>query len=327
MAAGKDLTTVWFHRQFQRLTGGHLKHAHYFGHVQRLPGYAPRISFTAEAGTSIHPDQHRLWPPRKGAYAEHWRPSRPDILFLAGLDWRYLIDNGLDALPNPRINLIQHVRHAHEGTELHGYLEHKAVRICVSEQVADAIRATGRVNGPVYTIANGIDASPLAVLRRQAATLRPAKRRFLLVVGYKQPELAKALAEHLRDAQVPHRLLLDFVPRRKFLAALASAEVTVCLPHTEEGFYLPALEAMAYGSILVTLDCIGNRSFCHDEVNCLIAPADPQALAAAAIRALTLFPKVRKALRGRADQTVREHSLAKERQRFHEVLGELHSIW
>ena len=75
-------------------------------------------------------------------------PGRADILFLAGLDWRYLIDNGFDALPNPRINLIQHVRHAHEGTELHGYLRQRAVRICVSEEVAQALYATGQVNGP-----------------------------------------------------------------------------------------------------------------------------------------------------------------------------------
>ena len=327
MAAGKDLTTVWFHRQFLRLTGGHLKHAHYFDHVRRLPGYAPRISFTAKAGASVHPDQHRLWPPRKGAYAERWQPQDTDVLFLAGLDWRYLIDNGLDALPNPRINLIQHVRHAHEGTELDGYLKFKAVRICVSGQVADAICATGQVNGPVFTIDNGMDVPAGTVLRRLAASFRPRTLRRVIVVGYKRPDLAKALAERLSDAKVPHRLLLDFLPRKQFLSALAGAEVAVCLPHAEEGFYLPALEAMACGSVLVTLDCIGNRSFCHDDRNCLIAPADPHALTAATIRALALFPNARKALRHQADETVRQHSLAQERQRFHEILSDIHSIW
>ena len=327
MAARKDATAVWFHRHFLRLTGGHLKHSHYFDHVRRLPEHVARISFTAEAGASIHPDQHRLWPPRNGAYVERWQPRSPDILFLAGLDWRYLIDNGLDALRNPRINLIQHVRHAHEGTELHGYLKLKAVRICVSEEVANAIRTTGQVNGPVFTIANGMDTPPTAALHRFVATLRPRGHRSVIVVGYKRPDLAHALAESLHDAKVPHRLLLDFLPRRKFLAALAGAEVAVCLPHAEEGFYLPALEAMACGSILVTLDCVGNRSFCHGEQNCLVAPADPHALTAATMRALALNPKTRKALRRRADETVRQHGLAKERRRFHEILGDIHSIW
>ncbi|MYF27518.1 MAG: glycosyltransferase family 4 protein, partial [Gammaproteobacteria bacterium] len=249
MAASEGSTTVWFHRQFRRLTGGHLKHAHYFDHVRRLPGYAPRISFTAETGASLHPDQRRLWPPRKGVYAERWRPSRPDILFLAGLDWRYLIDNGLDALPNPRINLIQSVRHAHEDTELHSYLKQRAVRICVSEEVAEALRTTGQVNGPVFTIENGMQTPPLVALHRVAADLLPRRRRSVIVVGYKRPELANALSERLTDAKVPHHLLLDFLPREQFLAALAGAEVTVCLPNAEEGFYLPALEAMACGSI------------------------------------------------------------------------------
>ncbi len=327
MTAGKDATTVWFHRHFLRLTGGHLKHAHYFDHVRHLPGYAPRISFTAEPGASPHPDQHRLWPPKKGAYAERWRPSREDVLFLAGLDWRYLIDSGLDVLPNPRINLIQHVRHAHEDTELHGYLRQKAVRICVSEAVAEALSATGQVNGPVFTIANGMHTPPVVALHRFAADLLPRRRRSVIVVGYKRPDLANTLSKHLADAKVPHQLLRDFLPRQQFLAALAGAEVTVCLPNAEEGFYLPALEAMACGSVVVTLDCIGNRSFCHNQQNCLIAPAEPHVLTAATIHALALYPKARKALRRRAEETVRQHSLTKERRAFHEILGNIHSIW
>jgi len=327
MATTDDSTTVWFHRRFLRLTGGHLKHAHYFDHVRRLPSYAPRISFSAEPGASVHPDQRRLWPPRRGAYADRWQPSRRDILFLAGLDWRYLIDNGLDALPNPRINLIQHVRHAHEGTELCRYLKQRAVRICVSEEVAEALRAAGSANGPVFTIANGMHLSPVAALHRFAADLLPRRRRSVIVVGYKRPDLANAVSERLTDAKVPHHLLLDFLPRGQCLAALAGAEVTVCLPNPEEGFYLPALEAMACGSVLVTLDCVGNRSFCHNRQNCLIASEEPNTLTAAVIYALTLYPEARKALRQRADETVREHSLDGERQRFHEILGNIQSIW
>ena len=35
-----------------------------------------------------------------------------------------------------------------------------------------------------------------------------------------------------------------------------------------EGFYLPALEAMALGSLVICPDCIGNRSFCLPGRNC-----------------------------------------------------------
>ena len=326
MAATEDSTTVWFHRRFQRLTGGHLKHAHYFDHVRRLPGYAPRISFTSEPGASLHPDQRRLWPPRKGVYAECWQPGGADVLFLAGLDWRYLIDNGFDDLPNPRINLIQHF-HADKNAELSSYLKHRAVRICISEDVAESLRASGQVNGPIFTIINGLRLPPVVALHRFAADLRPRRRRSVIVVGHKRPDLANAFSQRLTEAKVPHHLLLDFLPREHFLAILAGAEVTVCLPGDEEGFYLPALEAVACGSIVVTLDCVGNRSFCHNHENCLIAPQDPHTLTAATIHALALYPKARKALRRSADETVRQHSLAGERRRFHGILSNIRSIW
>ena len=331
-----DATTVWFHRpQMRCVIGAHVKHAHYFDHVRRLPGHTPIISFTSSPGLPLNPEQHRLWPPRKGAYAERWQPRAPDILFLTGFDWRYVNANGFDALPNPRIDLVQSLGHdgAHfrgdprdRDAELRSYLKLRAVRICVSYEVAESVRATGLANGPVFTVPNGMD-THLVSMRRFAASLLPRQRRSVVVVGYKRPDLAKALSECLNEAKVPHRLLLGFLSRDKFLATLAEADVSVCLPYAEEGFYLPALEAMACGSTVVTLDCIGNRSFCRNDQNCLIAPPDPSALAAAVIRALALCTKGRKALRRQANETVRRHSVAKERQRFYEILGDIRRIW
>ena len=42
-----------------------------------------------------------------------------------------------------------------------------------------------------------------------------------------------------------------------------------------EGFCLPLLEAMAAGTPVVSTDAHGNRDFCRDGENCLIADADP----------------------------------------------------
>ena len=137
--------TVWFHRQYERLTGGHVKHAHYYGHVAGLPDHARRILFGGKPQTDrLAREQAALWPTASAERVEKWRPGGKDILFLAGTDWRYLARAGLDGAANPRINLIQHVRHAHVGTELHGYLNQRAVRICVSEEVAAAIRGRCR---------------------------------------------------------------------------------------------------------------------------------------------------------------------------------------
>ena len=64
-----------------------------------------------------------------------------------------------------------------------------------------------------------------------------------------------------------------FAPRITF-----SGEPSNCLPRAEEGFYLPALEAMASGCLVVTLDCIGNRGFRRHDDNCLVAESSPESL-------------------------------------------------
>ncbi len=318
------MRTVWFHREYTRFQGGHLKHSHYFAHVGCLPGFVPRIAFTGEPATeTLHRERLELWPPGDAGTASDWAPQADDVLFVAGVDWRFLAAGGFDALPNPRINLIQHVRHAHEGTELYGYLANRAVRICVSREVADAIDATGRVNGPVLTIPNGVEALAVSASRRAPGS----ERRPVTIAGYKMPDLARSLGRRLAAMDIEHELLTEFVPRERFLGWLAGSRVAVCLPRAEEGFYLPALEAMAAGCLVVTLDCIGNRSFCTHDGNCLIAAATTESLAAAVQRALDLDADHDRRLLSQAAATAREYSLQAERDRFHAVLRDIDRIW
>ncbi|MGO8905175.1 MAG: glycosyltransferase [Solirubrobacteraceae bacterium] len=55
---------------------------------------------------------------------------------------------------------------------------------------------------------------------------------------------------------------------------------------THEGFALPPLEAMATGGAVVCTDAHGNRDFCVDGVNCLMAESRPAAVSAAIARLL-----------------------------------------
>ena len=246
--------TVWFHRDYLRLTGGHLKHSHYFDHVRRMPGFAPRITFRAgPSDESQARERGRLWPAGDGVMAERWEPAGGDVLFLAGLDWRYLKQSESSADANPRINFIQHVRHAHEGTELYGYLTEKAIRICVSREVADAIRATGRTNGPVLTIPNGTDVTPFDSAGEDSPAGFDERRNPITIVGYKRPDLARSLSERLDAAGIEHLLVSEFLDRKQYLELLCESRAAVCLPREREGFYLPALEAMAAGCLVVTL--------------------------------------------------------------------------
>ena len=316
--------TVWFYREYTRLTGGQVKHADYFEHVRRLPGFAPQLML---GGAKLNERQERerreLWPVAASDLAAQWTPQTNDLLFLAGTDWRFLRSAGLEHLGNPRLNLVQHVRHAHAGSELHGYLSQRAIRICVSDEVADAIRDTGRTNGPIIAIPNGIDIAPRPVRKAQPPQAQPA----VAIVDYKRRELGAALRRALEQAGIPYVALAGFLSRSAFLRLLAAVDVAVCLPHEEEGFYLPALEAMASGCIAVTLDCVGNRGFCHDRCNCLIAKPTAQSLCAAVQEAAGFPAETRAAMLREASDTVRRHSLATERTRFHALLEDIDNIW
>ena len=323
-----QVRTVWFYRDYAGLTGGQVKHSHYFGHVLRMPGFAPKITFRGEPSNESHAlERRQLWPAGDEGAAARWEPGRGDVLFLAGVDWRYLTESGLESLPNPRINLIQHVRHAYEGTELHRYLAHRAIRICVSREVADAISATGRVRGPILTIPNGIDVTPAGPAGEGLAAAHRARPRPITIVGYKRPDLARALSRRLDEERIAHPPVTEFLDRRRFLDRLAESRIAVCLPRAEEGFYLPALEAMAAGCLVVTLDCIGNRGFCHHGENCLIAEPGLDSLLDATKRALDLPAPEREGLLRRARDTAAGHSLDTERARFHAVLGDVDRLW
>ena len=314
---------VWFHRQYERFTGGHLKHAQYLDHVRQTAGFAPRLTFAPapKSTPALLRERDGLWPLAPDEAAADWTPAAADVFFVAGTDWRYLLAKGLDRLPNPRLNLLQHVRHAQPGHALRAFLPQPAIRICVSAEVAAAVAATGQANGPVLTIPNGTDLPPPP----PDAAKRDA--RSVVIVGYKQPALATALGKRLRQLGIAHRLLTQFLPRARFVEVLTAHAVAVCLPRAEEGFYLPALEAMAAGCVVATLDCVGNRSFCLPARNCLVANANADALAASVRDALGLDAGARQRLLAAAAETVNAHSLATERQRFQAVLQDVDRLW
>ena len=319
--------TVWFHRRSERLTGGHVKHAHYYGHVAMLPGHDRRIVFTGMSDNDpLFREQAELWPTTRSERVEAWQPEHGDVLFLAGTDWHYYDGAGLADGDIPRINLIQGVRHGHVGSELYGYLDRRAVRICVSDEVARVIGATRRVNGPVFTIPNGTECLPadIDVGGTVGFDERPEG---VTIVGYKRLDLATALSRWLDERRIPHLTLDSFIGRDAFLGLLERTRIAVCVPRQEEGFYLPALEAMAAGCTVVTLDGIGNRGFCRHEHNCFVAEADPESVTAAVMRAMRLPVSERRRIHANAAETVRVHSLEQERRQFHDLLLDIDRIW
>ena len=313
------MKTVLFHRDFQEFTGGHLKVWQYFKHVADSAAHRPEIHFSA----STRWDESNPWLLQRKTTLADWAPERADVLFLGGRDWEMLPAAERDHYRRPIINLVQHVHHADPGHPLSAFLRHRAIRVCVSAEVRDAIKATGRVNGPTVVIPNGIDLADLPT---------PGKRPVdWLVCGLKDGRsgTARRLVKRLEPSRWGRaEFLTKLLPRPEFLAALARAKRVVLLPRETEGFYLPALEAMALGSLVVCPDCVGNRSFCRDGFNAVVPTGhDEESLFAAMQRARRLTPAQEAALVENARATATEHTLPRERAAFHELLASVDALW
>jgi len=90
---------ILFYRDFQGLTGGHLKVWHYCCNVQQSQRFSPSIFF---APASLQ-DESNPWFGIHPSPLLGWNPNLASILFLAGLDWLVVPETP----PCPVLNLIQ----------------------------------------------------------------------------------------------------------------------------------------------------------------------------------------------------------------------------
>jgi hypothetical protein len=309
--------TVLFFRDVRRFSGGHLKIWDYYNHVRAMPDYVPYVRF---AGETVW-NESNPWSRAQGTERRRNRTVKPDMFFLGALDWLKLSPPERDGAV-PIINLIQHVRHAEPETPRYRFLSRRAIRICVSDEVAQAIVATGRVNGPVLTIPLGIDLGELPApdrsLRRDVD---------VLVLAKKRPDLGERIGRSLERPGRKVELIAHQVPRAELLERFRRARVTVFLPHPTEGFYIPPLEGMALGTIVVCPDCVGNRSFCLPGSNCFFPDYSEDDVVQAAEAALQAPDKLVDRLIERGFETAGAHNLTEERASFMRILERLDELW
>jgi glycosyltransferase involved in cell wall biosynthesis len=136
------------------------------------------------------------------------------------------------------------------------------------------------------------------------------------------PELYARLR---RDGRNIH-LIETRIPRAELIEWLGRSVVTLFLPNRKEGFYLPALEGMAIGTIVVCPDCIGNRSFCIPGSNCFRPAYELDELMEAVETALAERDRLAGMVE-RARETARRHDLAIERAAFLDVLNRVNELW
>jgi hypothetical protein len=308
----EGIRRVLFYRDFRGFSGGHLKVWDYFNHVRHSSRHEPHIRFS----------ENTLWDDSNPWLSFRDQPPPAPTgehgMFLAGLDWLMLEPGQRERSPVPIINLVQHVRHGRPDDPRYAFLRCRAVRICVSEEVRNAIADTGQVNGPTFVAPNAIDLHGFPEPRAEAA--RPVD---ILIAAFKQPELGQRLRERLQGSVQRIDLLTAQLRRPDFLDRINQARVVVFLPHREEGFFLPALEAMALETVVVCPDCVGNRGFCVPDENCFRPDYSSESIVEAARAALLLPPAERQRLLLGGRQAVLRHDLMKERQAFLEILEDV----
>lgn len=297
-----------FRRDFGGYTGGHGKVHDYFLHAAAHAAWQATVYMDPSSTWDDNP-----WRDAEAqAFSREFAPQHADALFLGGMDWlAYPRDSG-----RPVINLVQHVRHGDLTHPLSEFLRRRAIRICVSQPVADAILATGQVNGPVRVIhaALNLPSVPEGVARRG-----------IFIDAIKQPDLGRHIALGL--AGYDDVTLSDTrMSRSEYARALSRSEIAVLLPHAAEGFYLPALEAMASGCAVVVPDCIGNRAYLSPGVNAIVPTLAGDDIVDAVHR-LVEQPALRAHIADAGRRTASGFALAAERSAFHALLDSLDSIW
>ena len=95
------------------------------------------------------------------------------------------------------------------------------------------------------------------------------------------------------------------------------ADVFLATPLPEEGFYLPGLEAMAAGAVVLSPDAGGNRAYCDFGRNCLRVELDNARSYVVVLKSLASesLDEINR-LRSEGYETVKLHTLKYEKDRF-----------
>ena len=168
----------------------------------------------------------------------------------------------------------------------------------------------------------------------QALKLPPAlpysqKRDEILIAALKEPELGRQLKLQLEKFGKPVKLFTSRLLRKDYLELVNRAKLTIFLPNKKEGegFYLPALEAMALGSLVICPDCVGNRSFCLPNHNCFRPDYDSDSIINSVKIALELSAGEVERILANAHLTASKHNLMAEKEAFFNILTKVRELW
>ena len=307
--------------------GGNLKLRDCFDHIHFSNEFKPQVYFSKD--TVWYDTAGNHWASLKEKALKQWEVKQGDILFFSGKDWLALPKEQRENPPVPIINIVQ-PRQTRPNDKRKQFLQYPAIRIAKSQNGANILRSHG-VNGPLYVIPDAIDLGLLPDV--------PVKDIDILVLGLKQPAFARGLFQMLEEwnskESLGLKLYLQHPPklptRAAFLKLLSRAKIVACIPlETErgaEGFYLPALEAMALKCLVVCPHAIGNLEHCLDGINCIVPEFSQKGIVKGVQAAWNLEADKKKELLQNGLQTAERHRIENERSAILDLVAKAYDIW
>jgi hypothetical protein len=221
------------------------------------------------------------------------------------------------------IHLVQNTRHGNPlwlGGLATRLLAEPMARIMITREVLEACSPYLTSGSPTRVIPEGHD-WPYFSKERSGGLPRPVKVAYTTWKSAAGVEVEAALAG---DPRFVFRSVRGPAAWPELREVYHWCDVFLGFPNPQEGFYLPGLEAMAAGALLVCPDVEGNRAYCRWGENCLpvewgSAPGYLRALERLAGMSVAEV----EARRTAGYAVLPKHTLEEERSRFGEFLGEL----
>lgn len=323
---------ILFHRSWTIFnggtSGGQIKVRDAFEHFKHASAFNPCIYFGEK--TVWYDNPGNVWHPYRNIALEHWAINPSDVLFFAGFDWKILSPEQQLNPPVPVLNIAQ-PRHTRPEDRRHAFLQYPAIRIAKSS-IGKKILEDFGVNGPVFCIPDAIDLKALP-----APNSTPDLD--VLIVGLKHPDLARRLKARLerrnrfrlKKLKVAIQIPPKLPTRQDFLDLLNRCKIAAFLPldaqRGAEGFYLPALEAMAMEKLVICPYAVGNIDFCLPDKTCIQPVYNEDAIYEAILQGLKMSHDRQQEMIKAGKAISFNHDLPQERDAYLQLLNQTDEIW
>jgi glycosyltransferase involved in cell wall biosynthesis len=294
-------------------SGGSLKVKHYFEHSLGLETLETKLYMPPETEWSTE----NLWYPHKAKVIPRIEWGEVDIAFISGWGWeRFIPKKYHENPPFTIIYLIQSFDKLDPQSRRYKFLFKPAIHVCVSDPLKKRLQNIDHVNGDIRLIAAGTDLVDFPIMESRLKSID------VLIVGNKNVELGQELEKRFKSYNKKSVFLSKTINREMFINYLLRARITILLPQKTEGFYLPAIEAMAAGSLVICPYVLGN-DFCIDGYNCLVPDYNIQSIISCLDKALVFSSDKFQEMLHKARKTSLENNLKKERKSFHSLINEI----